>query len=60
VRTLNGRNRRCELIIPPESGYVTRLFEITGIADLFRVHESRAAALASMAEPRELASDRQQ
>ncbi len=38
VRTLNGRNRRCELIIPPESGYVTRLFEITGIADLFRVH----------------------
>jgi anti-anti-sigma factor len=57
VRTLNGSNRRCELIIPPDAGYVTRLFEITGIAELFRVHTSLDAALASMAEPRELASD---
>jgi anti-anti-sigma factor len=54
-RTLNGRNRRCDLIIPPESSYVTRLFEITGIAELFHVHPSLDAALASMAEPRELA-----
>jgi anti-anti-sigma factor len=57
-RTLAGRNRRCDLIIPPDSGYVTRLFEITGIAELFRVHSSLEAALASIAEPRELASGR--
>jgi anti-anti-sigma factor len=59
-RTLAGRDRRCDLIIPSDSGYVTRLFEITGISDLFRVHESREAALASLAEPRELASGRPQ
>ena len=53
-RTLAGRGRRCDLIIPPDSGYVTRLFEITGIAELFRVHVSLEAALASLAEPREL------
>ena len=54
-RTLAGRDRRCDLIIPPDSGYMTRLFEITGISDLFRVHASLADALASLAEPRELA-----
>jgi anti-anti-sigma factor len=59
-RTLNSRNRRCDLIIPPESSYVTRLFEITGIAELFRVHPSLDEALASMAEPREPTSDWQQ
>jgi anti-sigma B factor antagonist len=58
-RTLQGRNRRCDLIIPAESGYVTRLFEITGIAELFRVHESLDVALASLAERRELSSGRQ-
>ncbi|HEY3613059.1 MAG TPA: STAS domain-containing protein [Gaiellales bacterium] len=55
-RTLAGRDRRCDLIIPTDSGYVTRLFEITGIAELFRVHATLEAALASLAEPRELAS----
>jgi anti-anti-sigma factor len=59
-RTLAARNRRCDLIIPPDSGYVTRLFEITGITDLFRVHPSLEAALAHLAEPRETASGEQQ
>jgi anti-anti-sigma factor len=59
-RTLAGRGRRCDLIIPTDSGYVTRLFEITGIAELFRVHVSLEAALARLAEPRELASGRRQ
>jgi anti-anti-sigma factor len=56
-RALKGRNRRCDLIVPPESSYVTRLFEITGIAELFRIHTSLDAALVSMAEPRGPASD---
>lgn len=50
-RALAQRDRRCELVIPPDAGYVTRLFEITGITHLFRVHASLAAALESMAEP---------
>ena len=50
-RALAQRDRRCELVIPPDAGYVTRLFEITGITHLFRVHSSLAAALESMAEP---------
>ena len=58
-RTLSGRNRRCDLVIPPESGYVTRLFEITGIAELFRVHGSLGDGLASLAERRELSAGRQ-
>jgi anti-anti-sigma factor len=48
-RTLEALDRRCELLIPPTAGYVTRLFEITGISDLFRVHTSVGEALASMA-----------
>jgi anti-anti-sigma factor len=50
-RTVTTHDGRCELIMPPEAGYVMRLFEITGIAGLFRVHASRTAAFASMAEP---------
>ena len=50
-RALAQHDRRCELVIPPDAGYVTRLFEITGITHLFRVHSSLAAALESMAEP---------
>jgi anti-anti-sigma factor len=50
-RALGQHERRCELIIPPDAGYVTRLFEITGIAHLFRVHTSLEAGLESMAEP---------
>jgi len=49
-RTLETLDRRCELLIPPTAGYVTRLFEITGISGLFRVHTSVGEALASMAE----------
>jgi anti-anti-sigma factor len=50
-RTLNARNARCELVIPAQAGYVTRLFEITGIEGLFTVHGSRAAALDSIRLP---------
>jgi anti-anti-sigma factor len=50
-RTVKTHDGRCELIVPPEAGYVTRLFEISGIAGLFRVHASRKAGFASMAEP---------
>ena len=50
-RTLKKHEGRCELVIPPESGYVTRLFEISGIAGLFRVHPSRNVGFASMATP---------
>ena len=50
-RALGQHERRCELIIPPDAGYVTRLFEITGIAHLFRVHTSLEAGLESLAEP---------
>jgi anti-anti-sigma factor len=50
-RTLSARDGRCELIIPPQAAYVTRLFEITGIAGLFTVHASHSAALAGMAAP---------
>jgi anti-anti-sigma factor len=59
-RTLGARNRRFDLVIPPESVYVTRLFEITGIAELFRIHTSLEAALASMAQPRDMAPGGQQ
>jgi anti-anti-sigma factor len=48
-RTLEQRDGRCELVIPPDAGYVRRLFEITGIAGLFRVHPSRNAGFAGMA-----------
>jgi anti-anti-sigma regulatory factor len=48
-RSLEAFGRRCELLIPPTAGYVTRLFEITGISGLFRVHTSIGEALASMA-----------
>jgi anti-anti-sigma factor len=47
-RKLEGKGRRCELIIPPQPGYVTRLFEVTGIASVLSVHPSRSAALAGM------------
>ena len=47
-RTLNAQDGRCELIIPTQAGYVTRLFEITGIEGLFTVHPSRAVALDSI------------
>jgi anti-anti-sigma factor len=50
-RTLAAREGRCELIIPPQAGYVIRLFEITGIAGLFTVHASHGAALAALAAP---------
>jgi len=50
-RTVQKRDGRCELVIPPESGYVTRLFEISGIAGLFQVHPSRNVGFASMAAP---------
>ena len=50
-RTLNTHQGRCELVIPPEAGYVNRLFEISGIAGLFRVHPSRNVGFASMAGP---------
>jgi anti-anti-sigma factor len=59
-RTLGARNRRFDLVIPPESVYVTRLFEITGIAELFRIHTSLETALASMAQPRDMAPGGQQ
>jgi anti-anti-sigma factor len=57
-RTLAASGGRCDLIIPPDAGYVTRLFAITGISELFRVHPSLEAALASLAEPREPAPAR--
>ena len=50
-RTLRKHEGRCELVIPPESGYVTRLFEISGISGLFRIHPSRNVGFASMAAP---------
>ena len=50
-RTLNAQDGRCELVIPTQAGYVTRLFEITGIEGLFTVHASRAAALDSVRSP---------
>jgi anti-anti-sigma factor len=51
-RTLSQHDGRCELVIAPESGYVTRLFEISGISGLFRVHPTRNAGFASIAQPR--------
>ena len=53
-RTVEARDGRCELVIPPQSGYVTRLFEITGIAGLFCVHSSRNAGFASLATSGEM------
>ena len=50
-RTVRKREGRCELVIPPDSGDVTRLFEISGISGLFRVHPSRNVGFASMASP---------
>lgn len=55
-RTLEGREGRCELVIPPGSGYVGRLFEVAGIAELFRIHPSRNVGFASLAEPATAAS----
>lgn len=49
-RRLEGAQGRCELIVPAQAGYVTRLFELTGIASLFSVHASRSAALSSIEE----------
>jgi anti-anti-sigma factor len=49
-RTLETHDGRCELVIPPGAGYVSRLFEITGIAGIFRVHPSRNVGFASLAE----------
>jgi anti-anti-sigma factor len=49
-RALQAQDGRCELVIPPEARYVTRLFEISGISGLFRVHTSRNAGFASIAE----------
>ena len=50
-RSLNARDGRCELIIPAQATYVTRLFEITGIEGLFTVHATRVAALDSIRSP---------
>jgi anti-anti-sigma factor len=55
-RSLTTRGARCELIVPPESGYVTRLFEVSGVADLFRVHASRNAGFASISGSPSLAN----
>jgi anti-anti-sigma factor len=49
-RRLEAAQGRCELIVPSQSGYVTRLFEVTGITTLFSVHSSRSAALAGIEE----------
>ena len=49
-RRLEAAQGRCELIVPPQGGYVNRLFEITGIATLFSVHTSCSAALAGIEE----------
>jgi anti-anti-sigma factor len=49
-RRLVAAHGRCELIMPQERGYVTRLFEVTGIASLFSVHTSRSSALAGIEE----------
>jgi anti-anti-sigma factor len=49
-RRLEAAQGRCELIVPSQSGYVTRLFEVTGITTLFSVHTSRSAALAGIEE----------
>jgi anti-anti-sigma factor len=49
-RRLEAAQGRCELIVPTQSGYVNRLFEITGIATLFSIHTSRSAALAGIEE----------
>jgi anti-anti-sigma factor len=49
-RRLEAQGGRCELIIPPQPGYVTRLFEVTGIASVFSVHASRSAALSGIEE----------
>ena len=56
-RTLNAQDGRCELIIPTQAGYVTRLFEITGIEGLFTVHASRTVALESMRSPQAAAAE---
>ena len=56
-RTLNAQNCRCELVIPTHAGYVTRLFEITGIEGLFTVHASRATALDSIRGPATVVAD---
>ena len=50
-RTLERRGGRCELVIPPGPGYVGRLFEVAGIAEVFRIHPSRNVGFASLAEP---------
>ncbi|HET6171300.1 MAG TPA: STAS domain-containing protein [Gaiellales bacterium] len=49
-RRLEAAQGRCELIVPAQAGYVTRLFEVTGIASLFSVHTSRSAALSGIEE----------
>jgi anti-anti-sigma factor len=49
-RRLEAARGRCELIVPSQPGYVTRLFEVTGIATLFSVHTSRSTALAGIEE----------
>ena len=49
-RRLEAAGRRAELIVPPHPGYVTRLFEVTGIASVFSVHSARSTALASIEE----------
>ena len=49
-RRLEAAGRRAELIVPPQPGYVTRLFEVTGIASVFSVHSARSTALASIEE----------
>jgi anti-anti-sigma factor len=54
-RTLKTHEGRCELVIPNDAGYVTRLVEISGIAGLFRVHPTRSAGFASMAPAAALA-----
>jgi anti-anti-sigma factor len=55
---LKAQEARCELIVPASAGYVARLFEITGVADLFCVHASRNAGFASIAGPAAVAGSR--
>ena len=42
-RRLEAAGRRAELIVPPQPGYVTRLFEVTGIASVFAAPRWRAS-----------------
>jgi anti-anti-sigma factor len=49
-RRLEAAQGRCELIVSAPAGYVTRLFEVTGLASVFCVHTSKSAALSGIEE----------